>query len=170
MKRSAGEKNPARANNELSFILSILLLITLCRFGNNFFPGRKAFTAEERFAEMVINRESALLDLSKIKNARNLDNSCPNLFVEELDAVIVSDNGCELKKQGASNWVRFAMGKKMLLNRAEANDLEFLFGIGKKRAEEILNLRQNLNGFESMDQLKRLPWMNERYCRSHSVR
>lgn len=158
MKKSVEERIPGRANNELSLLLFFLLLALLSQLGNQLFFKNSPGGLEE-FAQVIVNNKSYLIEPKKFPNPKSLASNCPEGTVQELDLVMISREKCELIPKGASNWVRLASGKKMLLNQASAPELEFLPRIGSKRAQEILRLRQELQRFENFDQLRQLPWV-----------
>ena len=162
MKKNGRKIIPKRANDELILVFTLLLLITIVRIGLNFFPEDQSRAGSEKFAEAIRDDQDYLLDLSKIKNAGQVSGFCPDWPVQEIDLLKISGAKCHLSPRGASSGVRLASGKKILLNQAGARELELVPGIGPKRAEEILCLRQELDGFENLEELKRFRWINEK--------
>lgn len=56
----------------------------------------------------------------------------------------------ELRRQD----LRYALGQSMDVNKARAEDLELIPGIGRKRARAIIEFRQERGGFERLDELQ----------------
>ena len=161
MKKSGLEKIQARATDELLLILFFLLLAMLVQTAFNFYQSYQNIQASDQFAEMILYEESYLLPLNKINSARMISRFCPDSRIQALDLVKVYEEKCELSRKGASNWTRLASGKKMLINLALTSELEIIPGIGKKRAREIINFRERLNGFQQLDDLMQIQWMKE---------
>ncbi|HZZ99710.1 MAG TPA: helix-hairpin-helix domain-containing protein [Candidatus Paceibacterota bacterium] len=47
------------------------------------------------------------------------------------------------------------------LNQADADELEKIPGLGRNRAEDIVNFREQNGSFDSWDDLKKVPGLNE---------
>jgi len=103
-----------------------------------------------------------LIELSRNSSARALAGFCPNIILAELDRVELGKRSCQVVKQGAGNWSRFALGKKMMLNQATSEQVRIIKGIGSKRAEELIQLRGELGGFKDFSQLQKLSWIDEK--------
>ncbi len=162
MKKNAPEKNPARAVDELILLAAVLAALALAQSGLEFHQKARTDPARERFAAADENGETFLLALSRGKTARQVDRACPELELSELDALKISGSRCGLFPGAASNFARLAAGKKVDLNRAAAQELMLVSGIGQKRAEELLRLKDEQDGFKNLDELRKLDWINDR--------
>ena len=123
-------------------------------------PGREPgmSTGSEKYFELSDAEESYLISMDKIASAHAIDPRCPPAPLAALDRVTLSEQGCQVDRGNASNFARLAAGSKMSLNRATAQDFEVISGVGAKRAEKIIELREELGGFKSLDDLGHFKW------------
>ena len=151
-------RNAKKANDLLAGALALVLVFLAGRF-----LVAKAENQREKgkiYVEVFDGKESRLLELKRRSLAKDISPLCPKLALDELDRVVLREGRCQLIKGGASNWARFALGKKMLLNQATLRQIEIVQGVGVKRAEELVQLRWELGGFSDFSQLKSLRWMS----------
>ena len=149
------EKNPlARKTNKiLAGAWLIVLVLTLPGFFQEKLSSPDL--SQLKYLEVIENNQRKVLELSKSLKAKEINPKCPDKSLENLDLVVVNHT-CQIIPEGASNWTRLFCGKKMLLNQATSLELQLLRGIGEKQAEKILQLKKDLKGFSSFEQLESL--------------
>jgi len=149
----------------LLFLAAALAALALARSELDSYQRARLDPAAGRFAQADRSGEVFLLALNRVKSARQIDPSCPDQALKELDRLQSSDARCQIFPAGASNFVRLAAGKKVDLNGAGIQELTLVSGIGQKRAEQLLRLKEEAGGFRTWDQLQKLNWLNGRMRR-----
>lgn len=114
------------------------------------------------YVELAYEESESLIELPKHSSAKMISDFCPPTSLAELDRVELGKRSCQVVKKGASNWSRFALGKKMMLNQATSEQVRIIKGIGSKRAEELIQLRGELAGFKDFSQLQKLSWIDKK--------
>jgi len=152
----------ARANKELFLIAVFLLGFCLVNSGAaKRDQARAAAPAQPvQYFELVDEESSFLMPLASAASAKKIDARCPDRALSEWDRVELSKPGCRVEAKAASGFARLSAGEKIPLNAASAREFEIIPGIGEKRAQKILQLREGLGGFKSFDQLEELNWFS----------
>jgi len=152
----------ARANKELLLIAVCLFAFCLVRSGSaKRAGGRTAAPARPaKYFELVNEESSFLMSLTSAASAKKIDARCPDQALSEWDRVELGKQGCRVEAKAASGFARLSAGRKISLNTASAQEFEIIPGVGEKRAQKILQLRESLGGFKSFDQLEELNWFS----------
>ncbi len=78
------------------------------------------------------------------------------------DQVHVVNGHCTVEKNAMPGRMRLLIGLELDLNRASADELEQLDGIGRRTAEAIVTYRQQHERFETLDELRSVHGIGER--------
>ncbi|HEL0632738.1 helix-hairpin-helix domain-containing protein [Streptococcus equi subsp. zooepidemicus] len=92
------------------------------------------------------------------KNAINLAEKLSDekvIYVAKLGENISVIKGSSAETQSAS--ADHQKSEKVHLNRASLADLQSIPGIGAKRAQDIIDVRESLGGFKSLEDLRKVP-------------
>lgn len=92
------------------------------------------------------------------KNAINLAEKLSDekvIYVAKLGENISVIKGSSAETQSAS--ADHQKSEKVHLNRASLADLQSIPGIGAKRAQDIIDVRESLSGFKSLEDLRKVP-------------
>jgi competence ComEA-like helix-hairpin-helix protein len=151
-----------RANKELVLIAACLIAVCLVRTGAAKRASAQAAAPDRpaKFFELVDRESSLLMPLTSAETAKKIDARCPEKALSGWDRVELSEQGCRVESGSASGFARLAAGKKISLNAASAQELAVVPGIGEKRAQKILELKEDLGGFKNFEQLGGLKWFN----------
>lgn len=150
-----------RANKELALIAACL--IGLCLLQSRAAEKAQAGAAPGApagFIELTADQSSYLIPLESGADAKQIDAGCPAQALHKWDRVAISKQECRVERGAASSFARLAAGDKIPVNLAGAKEFEVIPGVGAKRALQILELREGLGGFKSLDQLERLNWFS----------
>jgi len=161
MKRNEEEeKKLSQANKELALVLFLIGLAGFYQLWNC--PRMRSEDLVPDFTELVREKETRLVRIERALTANKLDKRCPKTDISGIDQVVISSDRCQLIRGGASNFARLLAGKKMLINRAQLEELKLISGIGNKRAEMVLELREKRGRFYSLEELREFRWINDK--------
>jgi competence ComEA-like helix-hairpin-helix protein len=149
-----------RANREILLIAAGLLVLCLAKGYAKQQPriAGSELRGAGGFFELVRDVNNFLAPVSGLADAGQISRSCPDEKVSAWDRVEVDAAGCRIIKGGASGFARLAMGERISLNAATGKELEIVTGIGEKRAENIIDLREKMGGFSNFEQLEEFKW------------
>jgi len=154
------EKKISQANKELALALFLIGLAGFYQLWNR--PRMKTEFLVPSFAELVREKETRLVRIERALTANQFDKRCPKTDISEMDRVVISSDSCQILIGAASNLARLLAGKKMLINHAQLEEVKLISGIGNKRAEMVLELRERRGGFYSLEELREFRWINEK--------
>ena len=78
------------------------------------------------------------------------------------DRVLILEDSCQVERDGMSAPSRLVLGLPLLLNRVSVQELQLLRGVGEKTAKAIIERRQALGGFQSVDDLLEVDGIGEK--------
>ncbi len=159
--------NIRRASPRQQRGLVVLLALVLAWAWNGFLiaapPGKKparigvgVFGRVEREGLYLIDGRLGLAGLLELAGAETgALAAAPESTLAPGSRIDVGDDGVTVGRLGEGQ--RFLLGLSMDINRAEADDLALIDGIGPKRARAIVALRERLGRIQNMDQLLEAP-------------
>jgi competence ComEA-like helix-hairpin-helix protein len=108
-------------------------------------------TGERRL--LCLDRDTALRQVSGACQTRDVPTGA--------EVALESDGTCRVAPGGMPGRMRLLSGERLDLNRASAEDLEALPGIGPSLAERIIATRRELGRFDSVEDLLEVSGIGE---------
>lgn len=168
MKREASNENGVRRDADTTTLLVIAVLLVVIYFTRGFYiPDNIAPATSTAPVEKTVFEIEDSSGFSKVYTSPK-DISLKDAIPKAGDTIIKTGSKITIDKDGSAQIGQMSGEKHIIfsipidINRSTAQDFEALSGIGPKLAQEIVDTRERLKGFKSVDDLKKVKGIGDK--------